>query len=47
MAAKDLAGNLPQIGTLVVAPDLLASLLSHLADASQGPQDAGTAGIRP
>jgi regulator of protease activity HflC (stomatin/prohibitin superfamily) len=47
MAAKDLAGNLPQIGTLVLAPDLLASLLSHLANASQSPQDAGTAGIRP
>jgi len=44
MAAKDLAGNLPQIGTLVLAPDMLASLLSHLASASRPPQDADTAG---
>lgn len=31
LAAKDLAGNLPQIGALVLAPDLLATLLSKLA----------------
>ena len=31
LAAKDLAGNLPQIGALVLAPDLLAPLLSKLA----------------
>lgn len=31
MAAKDLAGSLPQIGTLVLAPDMLAPLLSRLA----------------
>jgi regulator of protease activity HflC (stomatin/prohibitin superfamily) len=30
LAAKDLAGGLPQIGTLVLAPDLLASLMSRL-----------------
>jgi regulator of protease activity HflC (stomatin/prohibitin superfamily) len=39
MAAKDLAGNLPQIGTLVLAPDLLASLLSHLTSATGTPPD--------
>src|SRR5215472_2975320 len=31
LAAKDLAASLPQIGTLVVAPDLLTPLLSKLA----------------
>jgi uncharacterized membrane protein YqiK len=31
LAAKDLAGGLPQIGTLVLAPDLLSSLMSRLA----------------
>src|ERR1700723_1127041 len=31
LAAKDLAGGLPQIGTLVLAPDLLTSLMSPLA----------------
>jgi regulator of protease activity HflC (stomatin/prohibitin superfamily) len=31
LAAKDLAGGLPQIGTLVLAPDLLTSLMSRLA----------------
>jgi regulator of protease activity HflC (stomatin/prohibitin superfamily) len=30
LAAKDLAGSLPQIGTLVLAPDLLAPLLARL-----------------
>jgi hypothetical protein len=33
LAAKDLAGRLPQIGTLVLAPDLLASLMSRLTSA--------------
>ena len=33
LAAKDLAGGLPQIGTLVLAPDLLTSLMSRLASA--------------
>ena len=37
LAAKDLAGSLPQIGTLVLAPDLLAPLLSNLAAASRSP----------
>ncbi|MDR2983492.1 MAG: hypothetical protein LBV34_01500, partial [Nocardiopsaceae bacterium] len=31
LAAKDLAGSLPEIGTLVLAPDLLTPLLSKLA----------------
>src|SRR5215470_8184210 len=31
LAAKDLAASLPQIGTLVLAPDLLTPLLSKLA----------------
>jgi regulator of protease activity HflC (stomatin/prohibitin superfamily) len=31
LALKDLAGSLPQIGTLVVAPDLLGSLLAKLS----------------
>jgi len=31
LAAKDLAAGLPQIGTLVLAPDLLTPLLSRLA----------------
>ena len=31
LAAKDLAGSLPQIGTLVISPDMLASLLAKLA----------------
>ena len=36
LAAKDLAGSLPQIGSLVLAPDLLAPLLARL---SAGPAD--------
>jgi regulator of protease activity HflC (stomatin/prohibitin superfamily) len=31
LAVKELAGGLPQIGTLVLAPDILAPLLSRLA----------------
>jgi regulator of protease activity HflC (stomatin/prohibitin superfamily) len=34
LAAKDLAGQLPQIGSLVVTPDLLAPLLSRLVSGS-------------
>jgi hypothetical protein len=30
LAAKDLAGNLPQIGSLVLSPDLLAPVLAGL-----------------
>ena len=42
LAAKDLAASLPQIGTLVLAPDLLTALLSHLA---AGPAAAPATGI--
>src|SRR5215471_4275517 len=42
IAAKDLAGSLPQIGTLVLTPDLLASLLARLAaDAGGAPSGEG------
>jgi regulator of protease activity HflC (stomatin/prohibitin superfamily) len=41
LAAKDLAGGLPQIGTLVLAPDLLTSLMSRLA--SGDPAASGAA----
>ena len=51
LAAKDLAGSLPQIGTLVLSPDMLASLLAKLASGAaaalpgQGsPGDARAAG---
>jgi hypothetical protein len=40
LAAKDLAGRLPQIGTLVISPDMLASLLAKLASGTPG-LDAG------
>ena len=40
LAAKDLAGSLPQIGTLVLSPDMLASLLAKLA--SGGPEAVTT-----
>jgi hypothetical protein len=36
LAAKELAGGLPQIGTLVLAPDILAPLLSRLAGGATG-----------
>ncbi len=39
LAAKDLAGGLPPIGTLVLAPDLLASLMSRLAAGGQAVTD--------
>jgi regulator of protease activity HflC (stomatin/prohibitin superfamily) len=41
LAAKDMAGGLPQIGTLVLAPDLLTSLMSRLA--SGDPEATGSA----
>jgi regulator of protease activity HflC (stomatin/prohibitin superfamily) len=41
LAAKDLAGSLPQIGTLVLSPDMLAPLLAKLS--AGAPQDAATA----
>lgn len=39
LAAKDLAGGLPQIGSLVLAPDLLAPLLARLTAAPAVPAD--------
>jgi hypothetical protein len=39
LAAKDLAGSLPRIGTLVLAPDTLASLLAQLG--ASGLPDGG------
>jgi len=47
LAAKDLAGSLPQIGTLVLAPDLLAPLLSSLAAGPASPQATEIAAGRP
>jgi regulator of protease activity HflC (stomatin/prohibitin superfamily) len=42
LAAKDLAGSLPQIGTLVISPDMLASLLAKLGSGDAvGAIDAG------
>ena len=44
LAAKDLAGSLPQIGSLVLTPDLLAPLLARLgAGQAPGPGSAMTA----
>jgi regulator of protease activity HflC (stomatin/prohibitin superfamily) len=37
LAAKDLAGSLPQIGSLVLAPELLTPLLAKLTDNSAAP----------
>jgi len=47
LAAKDLAGSLPQIGTLVLAPDLLAPLLAKLAAASARPPATEAAAGKP
>jgi regulator of protease activity HflC (stomatin/prohibitin superfamily) len=45
LAAKDLAGGLPQIGTLVLAPDTVATLLAQLAGGNARlPGGADTAG---
>jgi regulator of protease activity HflC (stomatin/prohibitin superfamily) len=46
LAASDLAGTLPQIGTLVLAPDLVTTLLSKLAAGPAAtPPDQTTAGV--
>jgi regulator of protease activity HflC (stomatin/prohibitin superfamily) len=42
LAAKDLAGSLPQIGTLVLAPDVVAPLLARLAAGTAGGGDGGS-----
>ena len=46
LAAKDLAGGLPQIGSLVLSPELLSPLLARLATANPAPP-AETAAGRP
>ncbi|MEM7325832.1 MAG: SPFH domain-containing protein [Actinomycetota bacterium] len=48
LAAKDFAGNLPDVGTLVVAPDLLAPLMTKLLGAgADGPGVESTGGLVP
>jgi hypothetical protein len=44
LAAKDLAGGLPQIGTLVLAPDLLTSLMSRLTTGDPAAVSGAVAG---
>jgi len=44
LAARDLAGGLPKIGTLVLAPDMLASLLAQLG--AGGPAGRADGGAR-
>ena len=36
LALRELAGNLPQVGTLAVTPDLLTPVLARLAGAGPG-----------
>jgi len=46
LAAKDLVGNLPDVDTLVLAPDLLAPLLAKLVGGGDpAPADAGPAAV--
>jgi regulator of protease activity HflC (stomatin/prohibitin superfamily) len=47
LAAKDLAAHLPQIGTLVLAPDLLADLLARLAAGTAGGEGTEVTAGRP
>jgi len=42
LAAKDLAGSLPQIGSLVLAPELLTPLLAKLTDNAVSPSEPKT-----
>ena len=44
LAIKELAGSLPQIGTIVLTPDLLTPLLARLGVGGVGDGDAGAAG---
>lgn len=44
LAAKDLAGGLPQIGTLVLAPDTVATLLAQVAGRNAGGVAAASTG---
>jgi regulator of protease activity HflC (stomatin/prohibitin superfamily) len=47
LAAKDLAANMPQIGSLVLAPDLVTSLVANLASGAAVRSAAGTATDTP
>jgi regulator of protease activity HflC (stomatin/prohibitin superfamily) len=40
LAVKELAGNMPQIGTLTLTPDLLTPILARLGAGTAGSQDA-------
>ena len=40
LAVKELAGNLPEIGTLTITPDLLTPILARLGAGTVGDQDA-------
>ena len=42
LAAKDFVGNLPDVGTLVVAPDLLMPLMARLISNEEQPALSGT-----
>jgi regulator of protease activity HflC (stomatin/prohibitin superfamily) len=47
LAAKDLAANMPQIGSLVLAPDLVTSLVANLASGAAVRSASGTATDTP
>lgn len=47
LAAKDLAANMPQIGSLVLAPDLVTSLVANLAPGADVRPAAETAADTP
>lgn len=47
LAAKDLAGSLPRIGTLVLAPDMLTQLLSRLTAGPDSPAAGETTAGTP
>jgi hypothetical protein len=47
LAAKELAGHLPEIGSLIVTPDLLTSLLARLSGGGDGFPTLGAHGDTP
>jgi regulator of protease activity HflC (stomatin/prohibitin superfamily) len=47
LAAKELAGNLPRIGTVSITPELLTPLLSQLGNGSDEPDGAAGEGGAP
>ena len=47
LAVKELAASLPQIGTLVLTPDLLTPLLTRLATGTGGSENAAGAADLP